>query len=124
MKWRSGWCRPVTRRALAGADARGRVVVSSDTDLGALHARRELASPSFVLIRHVNELTPSAQGALLTAAIGEAETDFEAGAVVTIARGRNRVPRCRQEYARSLHPSGRSSLAGEQRPGARWSVVA
>jgi predicted nuclease of predicted toxin-antitoxin system len=78
---------------LARADADVRVVVSSDTDFGALLARRTLASPSFVLIRHMNELTPSAQADLLIPAIGEAEAELEAGGVVTIARGRIRVRR-------------------------------
>ena len=38
-------------------------------------------SPSFVLIRHMNELTPDGQADLLIAAIGEAEPEIEAGAV-------------------------------------------
>ncbi len=76
---------------LAAADADSRVIVSSDTDFGALVARHDRASPSFVLIRHMNQLTPDAQADLLIAAISEAGTELEAGAVVTIARGRIRV---------------------------------
>jgi predicted nuclease of predicted toxin-antitoxin system len=76
---------------LAAAEADGRVVVSSDTDFGALLARHDRASPSFVLIRHMNKLTPNEQADLLIAAIGEAHTELDAGAVVTIARGRVRV---------------------------------
>jgi predicted nuclease of predicted toxin-antitoxin system len=78
---------------LACADTNGRVVVSSDTDSRALLVRRALAPPSFVLIRHMDELTPSAEAALLIAATGEAEAELEAGKVVTIARGRIRVRR-------------------------------
>jgi hypothetical protein len=48
-------------------------------------------SPSFVLIREMNELTPDAQADLLLAAI--ADRELAAGAVVTIARGRVRVRR-------------------------------
>ena len=76
---------------LASADADGRVVVSSDSDFGALLARQVRASPSFVLIRHMNQLTPEAQAPLLIAAISQAEAELEGGAVVTIARGHVRV---------------------------------
>jgi len=31
------------------------VIVSSDTDFGALLARHDRATPSFVLLRHVND---------------------------------------------------------------------
>jgi hypothetical protein len=41
----------------------------------------------------MNELTPDGQGALLLAAISQAEQDLELGAVVTIARGKVRVRR-------------------------------
>ena len=78
---------------LAAAETDDRVVVSSDTDFGALLARHNRTSPSFVLIRHMNELTPDGQADLLIAAIGEAEPEIEAGAVVSIARGRIRVRR-------------------------------
>jgi predicted nuclease of predicted toxin-antitoxin system len=67
--------------------------VSSDTDFGALLARHDRTSPSFVLIRHMNELTTAGQADLLLAAISEATTELEAGAVVSIARGRIRVRR-------------------------------
>jgi predicted nuclease of predicted toxin-antitoxin system len=78
---------------LAAADDEGRVVVSSDTDFGALLARHDRASPSFVLIRHMNQLTPDEQAGLLVTAMKAAATELEAGAVVTIARGRVRVRR-------------------------------
>jgi predicted nuclease of predicted toxin-antitoxin system len=83
---------------LAAADADGRVVVSSDTDFGAILARRDLSSPSFVLIRHMNDLTPDAQAELLVAAIADAEAELLAGAVVSIGRGRLRV--CRLPFGR------------------------
>jgi predicted nuclease of predicted toxin-antitoxin system len=67
-----GWVSAGDEAILAWSDANGRVVVSSYTDFGALLGRRTLASPSFVLIRHMNELTPSAQADLRIAAIGEA----------------------------------------------------
>jgi predicted nuclease of predicted toxin-antitoxin system len=57
---------------LAAADDEGRVVVSSDTDFGALLARHDRASPSFVLIRHMNQLTPDEQACLLVTAIKSA----------------------------------------------------
>jgi predicted nuclease of predicted toxin-antitoxin system len=67
------------------------VIVSTDTDFGALLARRVRTTPSFVLIRHTNQSTPDAQADLLIAAIGQAEAELAACAVVTIARGRIRV---------------------------------
>jgi hypothetical protein len=40
-------------------------VVSCDTDFGALFARDDRTGPSFVLLPHVNELTPDQQADLL-----------------------------------------------------------
>jgi len=34
------------------------VIVSADTDFAAMLARSDSAKPSFVLLRHVNEMTP------------------------------------------------------------------
>ncbi len=39
----------------------GSTVVSSDTDFAAILAARNTPKPSFVLLRHVNELTPERQ---------------------------------------------------------------
>jgi predicted nuclease of predicted toxin-antitoxin system len=67
--------------------------VSTDTDFAALLATADRASPSFILIRHRNDLSPDAQADLLIAALAQAEEELEAGAVVTIGRGRLRARR-------------------------------
>ncbi len=70
-----------------------RVVVSSDTDFGTLLARLELSQPSFVLFRHVNEMTPDDQARLLVEVLPRVVAELEAGAVVTLVRGRVRTRR-------------------------------
>ncbi len=76
----------------AAVDQR-RVLISSDTDFGALLAAHRLRAPSLVLMRQCNELSPDGQAALLTAALEPVEDDVEAGAVVVIRPGRVRVRR-------------------------------
>jgi predicted nuclease of predicted toxin-antitoxin system len=100
---------------LDAADAEGRVVVSSDTDFGALLARRDRASPSFVLIRHMNELTPDGQADLLLAAIAQAEPELEAGAVVTIARGKVRARRLLKGPELRTEPPNREQKTRSER---------
>jgi predicted nuclease of predicted toxin-antitoxin system len=78
---------------LAHAGSDQRVIVSSDTDFGALLARRERATPSFVLLRHVNDLSPDAQAELLVAGLPGVESELNDGAVVSFARGRVRTRR-------------------------------
>ena len=70
-----------------------RVDVSSDTDFGALLARFDRTRPSFVLLRHGNELTPDAQADLLLTALVDAATELEAGAVVSVSPGHLRARR-------------------------------
>ena len=77
--------------ALAGAE--GRVVVSEDTDFGALLARSGASTPSFVLLRAAEPLAPERQAALLITNLPAVEDDLVAGAVVVFARGRIRVRR-------------------------------
>ncbi len=69
------------------------VIVSTDTDFAAIIARLDLAKPSFVLLRHVNEMTPDGHAALLSANIGALAEELEAGAVASFARGTIRVRR-------------------------------
>jgi predicted nuclease of predicted toxin-antitoxin system len=75
------------------AAADDRVVVSSDSDFGAILARRGQAKPSFVLLRHRNELTPGEQAELLVANLSELVAELEAGAVVTFTRSAIRLRR-------------------------------
>jgi predicted nuclease of predicted toxin-antitoxin system len=67
------------------------VVISSDSDFSALLARHDLAKPSFVLLRHLNDLTPSQQADLLEANLPRVAADLEDGAVVTVLRDRMRL---------------------------------
>ena len=68
------------------------VIVSADSDFGELlAASRGATRPSVVLLRSADRLTSDDQAALLAANLPAVTGDLEAGAVVTIARGRMRV---------------------------------
>lgn len=71
--------------------AESRVLVSEDTDFGALLARSGSRLPSFVLIRAAEPLTPAEQSALLVANLPGVEGNLAAGAVVVLGRGRLRL---------------------------------
>ncbi len=78
---------------LARAESDERTVVSSDSDFGDLLARHDRATPSFVLLRHVNDLSPDEQAALLIAGLPRVNAELQEGAVVSFARGRVRTRR-------------------------------
>jgi len=68
------------------------VIVSADTDFGELlAASRGAVSPSVILLRSADHLTPNQQAALLAANLPAVADDLDAGALVSIARGRLRV---------------------------------
>ncbi|MCK9897500.1 DUF5615 family PIN-like protein [Frankia sp. AgB32] len=67
------------------------VIVSSDSDFGVILARERRKAPSFVLLRHLNDLTPDQQADLLVANLPQTEGELLAGAVVTLLRDRVRV---------------------------------
>ncbi|MGH9247688.1 MAG: DUF5615 family PIN-like protein [Acidimicrobiales bacterium] len=75
--------------ALAAAE--DRVLISEDTDFGALLARSAARTPSFVLLRTVEPLRPDDQAALLLANLPHAARELEEGAIVVLGRGRMRV---------------------------------
>jgi predicted nuclease of predicted toxin-antitoxin system len=80
------------RSILDYAAANALVIVSADTDFGELlAASRGATRPSVVLLRSADRLTPDEQAALLAANLPAVAADLEAGAVVTIARGRMRI---------------------------------
>jgi predicted nuclease of predicted toxin-antitoxin system len=64
-----------------------RVIVSHDTDFGALLAARRLTGPSFVLIRSADPLTTDKIAALILDNLAVMIDDLERGAIVTFARG-------------------------------------
>ncbi len=73
------------------ARAEERVIVSEDTDFGALLAEAGSETPSFVLIRGAEPLAPDEQASLLTANLPGVAKELEQGAIVVLARGRVRV---------------------------------
>jgi predicted nuclease of predicted toxin-antitoxin system len=80
------------RSILEYAAANALVIVSADSDFGELlAASRGSTRPSVVLLRSADRLKPDEQAALLAANLPTVAEDLEAGAVVTIARGRMRI---------------------------------
>lgn len=80
------------RSILDYAAANGLVIVSADSDFGELlAASRGATRPSAVLLRSADRLTSDEQAALLAANLPAIAGELEAGAVVTIARGRMRI---------------------------------
>ncbi|MEZ5199926.1 MAG: DUF5615 family PIN-like protein [Micropruina glycogenica] len=61
-----------------------RIVVSADTDFGTILARRQLAKPSFVLLRRTQNLGPDEVGSLLVRNLPAFERDLNEGAIVVI----------------------------------------
>ncbi len=74
------------------AAGHGFVVVTSDLDFGAILAASRQRYPSVVQIRS-DLLTPEAIGAPVLAAIRQAESDLEGGALLSVdpSRGRLRI---------------------------------
>ncbi|HEX6254482.1 MAG TPA: DUF5615 family PIN-like protein [Euzebyales bacterium] len=70
-----------------------RVIISEDTDFGALLAHRQSSGPSFVLLRSIEPLTPQQQAMLLTANLPTVEKDLDEGAIAVLDRRRLRVRR-------------------------------
>jgi len=73
------------------AKARGLIIISEDTDFGEILARAGEESPSLVLIRSAEPLTPDDQAELIQANIPSLESDLMKGAVVVLGKGRVRV---------------------------------
>jgi predicted nuclease of predicted toxin-antitoxin system len=76
---------------LSHALANHQVIVSADTDFTALLALSGRASPSLVLLRSADHLTPTDQGDLLVANLPAVVKDLEAGAVVSLSPAHLRV---------------------------------
>jgi predicted nuclease of predicted toxin-antitoxin system len=75
------------------AAAEGRVIVTADTDFGALLMLRQQQQPSVILFRHGAPRRPARQAALLLANLPTITDDVSHGAIVTIRRDRMRVRR-------------------------------
>ncbi len=75
------------------AIAEKRTIVSHDTDFGTLLAFRNISSPSFVLIRSSDSMTPDEQAELVLGNLALIEDDLTEGAIAVFARGRLRSRR-------------------------------
>jgi predicted nuclease of predicted toxin-antitoxin system len=73
--------------------ADSRVLLSADTDFGALLAASHAVSPSMVLIRRSTGRRAEALAALLTANLPALEADLAAGGVVVIREDDLRIRR-------------------------------
>jgi predicted nuclease of predicted toxin-antitoxin system len=69
------------------------VLVSEDTDFGELLARQRTATPSFVLLRTYEPMTPDEQAAVLLTNLPRLHHDLDQGAIVVIERSRLRIRR-------------------------------
>ena len=78
---------------LERARAEARVIVSADTDFGAILAAQEAALPSFVLFRDPNLLSAEDYMNLLAGSLPLLEPDLARGCVAVFRSGRLRVRR-------------------------------
>ena len=76
---------------LALAMAEDRIIVSEDTDFGALLARSESRVPSFVLLRGAEPLSPDERAALLAATLPRIARELDEGCVAVVTRDRVRI---------------------------------
>lgn len=64
-----------------------RIVVSHDTDFGALLAFRGLTRPKFILFWSSDAITPDEQAALIISNLGSFADELEGGAIVVSPEG-------------------------------------
>jgi predicted nuclease of predicted toxin-antitoxin system len=76
---------------LAHARSHGQAIISADTDFTLMRSLRGVPSPSLVLLRSADRLSPQQQAALILANLTAVRADLEAGASVSMAQGRLRV---------------------------------
>lgn len=72
------------------ASEHGFVILTHDLDYGALVANRESRQPSMLQVRS-QDVLPSAIGQTVVRALRAAAAHLEAGALVTVEPGRNRI---------------------------------
>lgn len=73
------------------AAAEGRIIVSADTDFGALLAQRSVVKPSVILFRGEVTRVPSAQALVLLANLPQIASSLQDGAIVVLDPPRIRV---------------------------------
>jgi predicted nuclease of predicted toxin-antitoxin system len=76
---------------LQSADDQDRVLLTADTDFGTLLALGSLATPSVVLLRSADHLSPVEQAELLIANLPAIAADLEQGAIASLTRDRLRI---------------------------------
>jgi len=76
---------------LQAAAKGGQILLTADSDFGALLALGSLASPSVLLLRSADHLRPSEQAELIAANLPQIVEDLEQGAIVSLSRDRLRV---------------------------------
>jgi len=76
---------------LQAAAQEERILLTADSDFGALLALGSLASPSVVLLRSADHLRPFEQAELIVANLPLIAEDLERGAIASLTRDRLRV---------------------------------
>ncbi len=83
-----GCTAPSIKRSL---NMHGQTVIRDDSDFTSMLAIQGLASPSLILLRSSDHLSPQGQAALLIANLPAVINDLEAGSVVSLSPGHLRV---------------------------------
>ena len=73
------------------AAAEGRIIISADTDFGALLAHRRATRPSVILVREIVGLTPEDMAERLTAQLPALAPHLSSGAILALTAGGARV---------------------------------
>ncbi len=76
---------------LQAAAKEERILLTADSDFGALLALGSSASPSVLLLRSADHLRPSEQAELIVANLQSISEDLEKGAIASLTRDRLRV---------------------------------